>query len=126
MKAWLTPLLLLAAILAGAALNCRVMEERTARWQSQLASVEQLAQTARWPDAERALASSYADWDASQTYLHIVAEHDAVDSADTLYRRCAAFLKAQSCEELSAELAELTCQLGLLAEMERFSIGNTL
>lgn len=126
MKAWLTPLLLLAAILAGAALNCRAMEERTARWQSQLASVEQLAQSERWPAAESALAVSYADWTASQTYLHIVAEHDAVNTADALYHRCAAFLDARDREELTADLAELAHQLGLLAEMERFSIGNTL
>ena len=115
MKAWLTPLTLLAAILIGSALNCRAMETHTARWQEE-----------DWSGASSALSRSYDGWAAQQTYLHIVAEHDAVDSADALYRRCAAFIAAQDGAELSSELAELSHQLGLLAEMERFSIKNIL
>lgn len=126
MKAWLTPLTLLAAILIGSALNCRAMETHTARWQKELRTVEQSAQREDWPGASSALSRSYDGWAARQTYLHIVAEHDAVDSADALYRRCAAFIAAQDGAELSSELAGLSHQLGLLAEMERFSIKNIL
>ena len=92
----------------------------------ELGAVEQSAQREDWSGASSALSRSYDGWAARQTYLHIVAEHDAVDSADALYRRCAAFIAAQDGAELSSELAGLSHQLGLLAEMERFSIKNIL
>ena len=110
MKAWLTPLTLLAAILIGSALNCRAMETHTARWQEELRAVEQSAQREDWSGASSALSRSYDGWAAQQTYLHIVA----------------AFIAAQDGAELSSELAGLSHQLGLLAEMERFSIKNIL
>lgn len=126
MKAWLTPCLILAAILAACALNCRAMARETARWRAQLDAAEQLAIAEDWDAAKAALSDSYDDWSARQTWLRIVAEHGAVNSADAMYRRCAAFAATEEPSEFRAEMADLKHQLHVLAEMERFSVRNIL
>lgn len=126
MKAWLTSIFLLAAILAGSALNCRVMERDVSRWQSQLEQAESAAAAENWSGARSALSQSYEDWFARQTRLHITAEHSVVDGADAMYRRAAAFAAAEEPSEFQAELAGLKHQLRLLAEMEQFSVKNVL
>ena len=126
MKKLLPPLLVLGALLAFALWTSAAMEARTGRWQDQLRQADALAQSGDWAAAEAALAESYADWSGSQTYIHIVTEHDAVDDAEPMYRRSMAFAAAREDSEFRAELADLTDQLRLLAEMETGSIRNIL
>ena len=126
MRKLLPPLLVLGVLLAFALWNSAAMEARTGRWRDQLRQAEALALTGDWAAAEAALAESYADWSGSQTYLHIVTEHDAVDDAEAMYRRSLAFAAAREGSEFRAELADLTDQLRLLAEMETGSIRNIL
>ena len=126
MKASLIPLLLLAGILTASILNCQTMETRTDRWREQLEAAETQAEEQNWSAVEKTLAQSYEDWSRHQTYLHVVAEHDAVDGAEAMYRRCAAFAATQEPSEFRAESADLRHQLCLLAEMERFSVKNIL
>ena len=126
MKKLLPPLLVLGALLAFALWNSAAMTACTSRWQDQLRQADALAQSGDWAAAEAALAESYADWSGSQTYLHIVTEHDAVDDAEAMYRRSMAFAAAREDSEFWAELADLTDQLRLLAEMETGSIRNIL
>ena len=123
---WLMPPALLAVILAFCLWNSAAMTGRTDRWRAQLAQAEALAQAEDFSGAAALLADSYRDWSRHQTYLHIVTEHDAVDDAEAMYRRCAAFAAAEEPSELRAEMADLDDQLRLLAEMERFSIKNVL
>lgn len=123
---WLMPPALLAVILAFCLWNSAAMTGHTDRWRAQLAQAEALAQAEDFSGAAALLADSYRDWSRHQTYLHIVTEHDAVDDAEAMYRRCAAFAAAEEPSELRAELADLDDQLRLLAEMERFSIKNVL
>lgn len=125
-KGYLPPIAVLAAILAFAVWNSRTMQTDTDRWRAQLQQVETLAQAGDWSGAAAALADSYEDWTARQTYLHIVSEHDAVDDAEAMYHRSAAFAAAQEPSEFRAELSDLRDQLRLLAEMERFSIRNVM
>ena len=125
-RPWLMPLAVLTAILAFCLWNSAAMTSHTDRWRAQLAQAEKLAQAENFSGAAAALADSYRDWSRRQTYLHIVTEHDAVDDAEAMYRRAAAFAAAQEASELQAELADLDDQLRLLAEMERFSIKNVL
>jgi hypothetical protein len=125
-KALLPPLLVLAAILSFASWNSAAMTAHTDRWRAQVALADQLAQIDAWDEAAAALADSYQDWSARQTYLHIVSHHDAVDDAEAMYRRAMAFAATQELSEFRAELADLKDQLRLLAEMERFSIKNIL
>ena len=126
MKRCLPPLAVLAAILVLSLWNGRVMERRTSRWQAQLQQVRELAMAERWQAAEAALTDSYSDWSRSQTYLHIITEHDAVDDAEAMYRRSQAFAAAREPSELQAELSDLRDQMRLLAEMEKCSIRNIL
>ena len=125
-KELLPPIALLAVILAFALWCGAATKSDTDRWRGQIQQVQTLADAGDWSGTESALAASYADWSDRQTYLHIILEHDAVDDAEAMYHRCLAFAATQEVTEFRAELADLRDQLRLLAEMERFSIGNVL
>lgn len=125
-KSLAVPLAVLGVILAFALWNSRCVTAETDRWREQLRQAELLAQAGEWERAAAALSDSYGDWAARQTYLHIVAEHDAIDGAESMYRRAMAFAATEELSEFRAELADLRDQLRLLAEMEKFSIGNVL
>ena len=125
-KSLAVPLAVLGVILAFALWNSRCVTAETDRWREQLRQAELLAQAGEWERAAVALSDSYGDWAARQTYLHIVAEHDAIDGAESMYRRAMAFAATEELSEFRAELADLRDQLRLLAEMEKFSIGNVL
>lgn len=126
MKAYALPAAILAGILSFALWNGANMTVLTARWRDQLQQVDALAQSEDWTGALEALSDSYADWSESQTYLHIVAEHDAVDDAEAMYRRAMAFAATREPTEFRAEISDLRDQLRLLAETERLDIKNVL
>ena len=125
-KSLAVPLAVLGVILAFALCNSRCVTAETDHWREQLRQADILAQAGEWERAAAALSDSYGDWSARQTYLHIVAEHDAIDGAESMYRRAMAFAATEELSEFRAELADLRDQLRLLAEMEEFSIGNVL
>ena len=125
-KSLAVPLAVLGVILAFALWNSRCVTAETDHWREQLRQADILAQAGEWERAAAALSDSYGDWSARQTYLHIVAEHDAIDGAESMYRRAMAFAIEQESSEFRAELADLQDQLRLLAEMERFSLKNVL
>jgi len=85
-----------------------------------------LALSGEWAEALDALWESYDDWSHSQTYLHIVSHHDAVDDAEAMYRRTIAFGETEELSEFHAELSDLRDQLRLIAEMEALNIRNVL
>ena len=125
-KSLAVPLAVLGVILAFALWNSRCVTAETDHWREQLRQADILAQAGEWERAAAALSDSYGDWSARQTYLPIVAEHDAIDGAESMYRRAMAFAATEELSEFRAELADLRDQLRLLAEMEEFSIGNVL
>ena len=125
-KSLAVPLAVLGVILAFALWNSRCVTAETDHWREQLRQADILAQAGEWERAAAALSDSYGAWSARQTYLHIVAEHDAIDGAESMYRRAMAFAATEELSEFRAELADLRDQLRLLAEMEEFSIGNVL
>ena len=122
---WLS-LAALAAVWLFALGNSAVMSGHTTRWQRQLDEVRALVRAEDWPAASAALAESRRDWSRRQTYLRMVTGHGAVDEAGAIYCRAIAFASIREQSELLAELAGLSEQLRLLAEMERLSIGNVL
>lgn len=126
MKSFLAPVLMLTGLLLISTLNCRTMVDYTEQWRAQLEQVDTLAAEENWPETRDALNKSYESWSKHQTYLHVVAEHAAVDGAEAMYRRAAAFAQAEESSEFQAEISDLQNQLRLLAEMERFSIKNIL
>lgn len=123
---YLLPAALLLVLLGLSIWNSSAMTAQTDRLRQQLDQVDQLAQREEWASALSVLEESYNQWAACQTYLHIVTEHDAVDDAEAMYRRAAAFGETEEITEFRAEIADLRDQLRLLAEMERFSVKNIL
>ena len=115
----LPPIFVLAALLAFSLWNILHMEE-------QLQAADRLALSGEWAEALDALWESYDDWSHSQTYLHIVSHHDAVDDAEAMYRRAIAFGETEELSEFHAELSDLRDQLRLIAEMEALNIRNVL
>lgn len=126
MRGILTPLALLAVLLALSLWNGSCIAADTARWRAQLEQADTLAQSEDWAGASAALAEGYRDWSRRQTYLHVVSQHSAVDEAEVLYRRCQAYAAAREPSEFRAETAALAEQLRLLADMERLSVRNIL
>ena len=122
----LIPAAALGAVLAFCLWNGGAIASRTARWRAQLEEADRLARAEEWEDAAAAIRESYADWTAGQTYLHIVASHDAVDGAEAMYHRALAFAESREGSELRAELAGLRDQLRALSEMEELSLRNVL
>lgn len=120
------PLAVLALILAFSLWNSAALARDAARWQTQLDRADTLAEAENWERVSSALEASYADWSRHQTYLHIISHHGAVDEAEMLYRRSLAFAETQEPAELRAELAALSDQIRLLAEMERLDLKNIL
>ena len=126
LRPYLPPLAVLAILLGFSLLNSVYICGEVSRWQVQLRQADALAQSNRWEDASSTLADSYRDWQTRQTYLHIVSEHDAINDAEAMYRRAAAFAAVKEDSEFRAELADLIDQLRLLSEMEQCSIKNVL
>ena len=122
----LPPVLVLAALLAVSLWNIHHMDVETDRWRAQLQEADRLALSGEWAEALDALWESYDDWSLSQTYLHIVSHHDAVDDAEAMYRRVIAFAETEEITEFHAELSDLRDQLRLIAEMEALNIRNVL
>lgn len=123
-KGMLLPAALLGGLLAFCLWNGAAVGERTARWRAQLEEADRLALAGDWDAASAALRRSRADWERGQTYLRVVTNHDAVDSAEAMYHRCLAFAERREDSELRAELAGLRDQLRAMAEMEEFSLRN--
>lgn len=125
-KEILLPLAILTAVLAFTLWNGAAMAQNITRWHGQLRQADALAQTKDWARVMDVLQASYDDWSQRQTWLHIVAKHDAVDDAETMYHRAMAFAAEEEPSEFRAELADLQNQLHLLAELEQFSLENIL
>lgn len=122
----LLPLCVLAALLTFSLWNIRQLASETDRWRAQLQQADALALSGEWAEALDALWESYDDWSHSQTYLHIVTHHDAVDDAEAMYRRAIAFAETEELTEFHAETANLRDQLRLILGRETLSLRNIL
>lgn len=125
-KGFAVPLAVLVVTLAFCLWNSAAMTSCAARWQAQLEEAERRAESGDWKGAVSALQDGYADWAEWQDWLHCVTGHDAVDGAEAMYHRAAAFAESEEDSEFRAELAELRETLLRLAEMEEFSLRNIL
>ncbi len=120
------PAAVLAVILAFCLWNSTAVASRTARWRAELKEADRFAQEEGWEEAANLIRDSYAGWSDCQTWLHCVADHDAVDDAEAMYQRAVAFAESGGGSVLRAELADLRDQLRLLSKREEFSVRNVL
>ena len=116
----------LAALLALALVNSLLLSRWCARWGDLLDAADACVQAEDWAGADAALENLRRDWDARQTWLHIVIEHGEINEAESLLRRCLVLCTAQERTDLRADLAALRSQMVLLNEMERVSVKNIL
>ena len=126
MRALRLPCIALAALLALALVNSLLLSRWCARWGDLLDAADACVQAEDWAGADAALENLRRDWDARQTWLHIVIEHGEINEAESLLRRCLVLCTAQERTDLRADLAALRSQMVLLNEMERVSVKNIL
>lgn len=125
-RSYFAPVAVLVILLAFSVWNSYYMKAQTQRWSEQLDLAAVAATNENWNSVLNTMESSYKDWSSYQTYLHIVTQHGVVDDAETMYHRAMAFAATEEITEFQAEIADLQDQLRLLAEMERFHLGNIL
>ena len=75
MRALRLPCIALAALLALALVNSLLLSRWCARWGDLLDAADACVQAEDWAGADAALENLRRDWDARQTWLHIVIEH---------------------------------------------------
>ena len=124
MKQLLPPILLLLGIFSFSLWNSAEMNRSAENWRGQLEQACALAGAEKWNDAANILEESYRDWLRHQTYLRIVSDHDAADSAEIMYARAMAFAQTHELSEFQAETANLSAHFKLLAQMEDLHLHN--
>lgn len=124
MKAFLPPLLILAAILTAAALNGAVIAQKAADWHGEILQAETQAQAGDWRSAKDSLKKMRRSWEKSRTYLRITVRHEELDNVEELCSRAAVAADEQERSDFLEETAALRNQLLLLSETEAFKIGN--
>ena len=126
MKHWLPPFLVLALLFGGAMANARCVAQSVEDWCAGVETALAAAEMENWDGALDAIDAVYGDWDARQTYFHVMAEHDELDAVETLFAVLHSSIESKDAEELRANAAELLTQLRLLRETEEISIRNIL
>lgn len=126
MKALYIPVGFLAVILGFSLWAGRYVDQRTDHWIAILDEVDAAAQQERWDEAADRLSSAYRDWDSSQSFFHTIMKHEDLDEAESLFAGAFAACREQDNEDFHITLAQLTCQLRLLAETQSVSIKNVL
>ena len=122
MKHWLSPVAVLAALLAFCLWDGQQMKQNTLRWQEQLAQADAMAVHEDWIGALQQLEKSHQDWQTRFLYVHTVSRRDTADSVEGMYQRAIAFAKTEELSEFRAELSDLHNQVRVLAEMEAPSL----
>ena len=126
MKAFYIPAAVLAAILGFSLWAGQYVELRTGRWVALLEETDAAAMEEDWSGAAERLEKAYRDWDSSQTFLHTIMEHDGLNEAESLFSGAFAACRERDNEDFHIMLAQLTCQLRLLADTQNVSIKNIL
>lgn len=126
MKVLRIPCFVLLLLLVLCLFNSHAVSHRCYDWSAQLDSIDYNAAHQNWDAAASELETMYKDWDGCQTWFHIVIEHDEIDTAEALLRRCRILCQEQDNVEFRASLSDLRSQFMLLDEMERVSIKNVM
>lgn len=126
MKAFYIPAALLAVILGFSLWTGRYVELQTDHWSALLEEVDDTAHQENWPEARRRMDDAYQDWLGSQTFFHTIMDHEELDQAESLFQGALAVCEEADDADFHLLLAQLICQLRLLAETQSISIKNIL
>lgn len=98
----------------------------TAELGETLAQAEAQAERGDWEEAGRLTEAARASWEKRDFYLHVTLQHKVMDEVRISFAEVAELIMRQEDGEYSAANARLMCQLALLGEAERPSLGNLL
>lgn len=126
MKSLYIPLGVLAVILGFSLWSGRYVEQRTEQWNSLLEQVDQAGRQEDWAAARDQMEGVYRDWQSSQTFFHIIMDHDELDDAEDLFAGAFAMCREEDDADFHQLLSQLRTQLNLLSETQQASIKNIL
>ena len=126
MKHFYIPAGILALILAASLWAGRYVSLSTERWSALLEQADEAGRREDWPAARERMEGAYQDWQGSQTFFHIIMDHDELDEAEDLFAGAFAVCREADSADFHMLLAQLQSQLRLLAETQCLSVKNVL
>lgn len=120
------PLLALAALLVFALGTGRYVRRRTGDWISRLETADGAARQEDWDLALELMEDVRGDWDRSQTFLHIVMEHEDLDEAEIILAESLTVCGERDGPAFRVCMVRLKEQLKLLGETQCAGIRNIL
>ena len=126
MKNFYIPVGILAVILGFSLWSGRYVEQRTDHWNTLLEQADEEGRQERWEEAREQMDRLYGDWQGSQTFFHIIMDHEELDKAEELFAVAFAVCREEDDADFHQFLAQLMQQLKLLAETQQSSIKNIL
>ena len=126
MKNFYIPVGILVLILGFSLWTGRYVELRTEHWTALLEQADQEGRMENWNSARDQMDRIYEDWQSSQTFFHIIMDHEELDSAEDLFAGAFAMCREEDDADFHQLLAQLIKQLELLSETQQASIQNIL
>lgn len=126
MKTFFIPAGVLAVILGFSLWTGYYVEGRMEHCGGLLEETDEAVRQEDWTAAAARLEQAYADWGRSQTFLHVVMEHEELDKAEELFAGAFAMCGEGEGAGLRTLLAQLMRQLEALAETQSLGIKNIL
>ena len=126
MKHFYIPAGILALILAASLWAGRYVSLSTERWSALLEQADEAGRREDWPAARERMEGAYQDWQGSQTFFHIIMDHDELDEAEDLFAGAFAMCREEDDADFHQLLSQLIKQLELLSETQQASVKNIL
>ena len=126
MKNFYIPVGILAVILGFSLWAGRYVELRTEHWTALLEQADREGRLENWNSARDQMDQIYEDWQSSQTFFHIIMDHEELDHAEELFAGAFAVCREEDDADFHQLLAQLMEQLSLLSETQQTSIKNIL
>ena len=126
MKHFYIPVGILAVILGFSLWAGRYVEQRTDHWNALLEQADREGRQENWSEARDRMDRIYADWQDSQTFFHIIMDHEELDKAEELFAGAFAVCREEDDADFHQFLAQLMRQLTLLSETQQADIKNIL
>lgn len=126
MKNFYIPAGILLVILGFSLWSGRYVELRTDHWNALLEQADREGGLENWNSAREQMDRIYEDWQGSQTFFHIIMDHEELDHAEELFAGVFAVCREEDGADFHQLLAQLMQQLDLLAETQQTNIKNIL
>lgn len=126
MKHFYIPVVILAVILGFSLWAGRYVELRTDHWNALLEQADREGRLENWNSAQEQMDRIYEDWQGSQTFFHIIMDHEELDKVEDLFAGAFAVCEEEDDADFHQLLAQLRQNLTLLAETQQASIKNIL